>query len=246
MYLVYSPTHKRIENKNISEFDANGSYYIQNNKTEIVVSNMLNNEELFDVLKSDTPTTLVMINHDTWGVGWESFKVNIYFSCEKYVRKEGRMRADFYYIGKDGNVVRESRELDYFTGCNEKNVQQVYSSIFALSDISSEYLFMKLNGITNLGIDKITVSLGGRLLETDYISVGDSYSVLASKFNEGDDNVSNYIFENNYNLSFDISSDDGGSFDISGPINELLQNEVLGREFLIWTTQKYYPIRVKD
>jgi hypothetical protein len=246
MYLVYSPTHKRIENKNILEFDSSGSYYIQNDKTETVINGMLSNEELSDALKSDVPTTLVRIDHGTMGVGWESFKISVHFSCEKYIRKGGNMRADYYYVSKDGNVVKESRELDYFTGCNEKNVKQVYSSVFALSDISSKYFFMKLNGITDLGIDKITVSLWGKLLETDYISTGDNYSVLVSKFNEGDDIVSNYIFEDNYNLSFDVSLDEEGGFDISGPVNELLQNEILGPEFLIWTTQRYYPIRDKN
>ena len=88
MYLVYSPTHKRIENKNISEFDGSGSYYIQNDKTETVINGMLSNEELSDALKSDTPTVLVRVDHGTLGVGWESFKVNIYFSCEKYIRKQ--------------------------------------------------------------------------------------------------------------------------------------------------------------
>ena len=60
-YLVYSPNHSRVENKNIKDFKKEGSFYIQNGDLEDIISAIYSNEALANELISTTPTNFFRI-----------------------------------------------------------------------------------------------------------------------------------------------------------------------------------------
>ena len=60
-YLVYSPNHSRVENKNAKDFKKEGSFYIQNGDLEDIVSAIYSNEALANELISTTPTNFFRI-----------------------------------------------------------------------------------------------------------------------------------------------------------------------------------------
>ena len=60
-YLVYSPNHSRVENKNAKDFKKEGSFYIQNGDIEDIISAVYSNGDLADELVSVTPTNFFRI-----------------------------------------------------------------------------------------------------------------------------------------------------------------------------------------
>jgi hypothetical protein len=60
-YLVYSPNHSRVENKNIKDFKKEGSFYIQNGDLEDIIFAIYSNEALANELISTTPTNFFRI-----------------------------------------------------------------------------------------------------------------------------------------------------------------------------------------
>ncbi len=60
-YLVYSPSHSRVENKNAKDFKKEGSFYIQNGDIEDIISTIYYNETLANELISTTPTNFFRI-----------------------------------------------------------------------------------------------------------------------------------------------------------------------------------------
>ena len=60
-YLVYSPNHSRVENKNVKDFKKEGSFYIQNGDLEDIISAISSDENLANELTSTTPTNFFRI-----------------------------------------------------------------------------------------------------------------------------------------------------------------------------------------
>ena len=85
-------------------------------------------------------------------------------------------------------------------------------------------------------------------IDPEYISKNKGYSIIDSGglTTSAIVPVTNYIFGDSYDLSFDLNLDEEGKFDISVPINELIKEGKLKDRFLIWSTKKYLPVRLPD
>jgi len=247
-YLVYSPIHSRVENKNISEFKDEGSFYIQNGDPEDMVSNINSNGNLSKILVSESPTSFFKIENFENGFGEENAQIQITFSCERKDLGVDKIKSDFYYISKDGGVEKENKTLLYFPGCAKVGEPETFTVEFSPPYFESHSFFMRLADVLKTDVKDIKIITSDIVIEPTYYLGSSGYDVIVSK-GQTDSSISlitNYIFGDSYDLSFDLNPDLVGKFDISEPINELVKEGILKDNFLIWSTRKYVPIRLSD
>ncbi len=245
-YLVYFPNKSFVRNEDIKEFKNDGSYYIQNAPIERVVKEIDSNDLIQKVLSSSEPTNFVKINYPNLVEQAGGVEIKINFTCVRPVFRNDTVEAKYYYVDRVGDVDITSSKIMYFPGCDEHSVPQSYISDLELPYTESKNLYIKIEGIEDEDIENIDVTVGDKVIDLEYLAYKEQpYSVLKSKI-DGEESITNYIFDSEYSLHFDMSFDTDGNFDLSNPLNELLKNDVLKDKFLIWTTQKYYPIRVEN
>ena len=248
-YLVYSPSNSKIENKNALEFKNEGTFYIQNGDVLDIVKAVSSNQELLKALTSDSPSNLFRVkNVGNFGELDVDRKIEITFSCNRENLRENKIKAYFYFLDTDGEIQEENKTLLYFPGCSEIDRPETFTVEFNPPYTEDEYLYIRLLGVLPTDIKEINILESDMILEPTYILKGLGYSIISSGglTTSAIVPVTNYVFGESYNLSFDMVLDDDGEFDISGPINELVKEGVLKDRFLIWSTKKYLPVRLPD
>lgn len=276
-YLVYSPIHSRIENKSASDFKNEGSFYIQNGDLEEIVKTINKNTDLLNVMLSESPSNLFRIKNPRLLTD-EKVNIEITFSCEKKDIDLDKIKADIYYVDSDGEVKEDDKTLVYFPGCLDIAKPETLSVNFEYPYSDSEYIYVRLVDVLPSDIYSIRILGQGLIIEPEYISKSKEYSIIDSGglTTSAIVPITNYIFGDPYELSFDLnvgeksndglnvdgnldllenedqfytsSGDSAGSegFDISQPINELIREGALKERFLIWSTRKYLPVRLPD
>lgn len=244
-YLVYSPIHSRIENKNVSEFKDSGSFYIQNGEIEDIVLAVYNNEELSEALISESPTNLFRINNFENKFGQDGPKIQLTFSCIREDLGIDKIKTEFYYLFRDEEVQKSDETLLYFPGCSKVGEPETFIVEFKPPYTESEYFFISLVDVLSSDIESIKIMTLDMVIEPTYYLNSEGYGILSSggQTDSSRPTVINYIFGESYDLSFDLNPDSEGKFNISQPINELIRQGVLKERFLIWSTKRYLPIR---
>ena len=248
-YLVYSPIHSRIENKNAAEFKNEGSFYIQNGDLNDIVDALNKNKELHDFLISEMPTNFFKIKNPGNSFPDEGKpKFEITFSCQREDLGEDKIKIDFYYVNENGEIEEDDKTLMYFPGCLEEDEPEKYTVDFEYPFTESEDIYVRLVDVLPSDILDVKILKSDVVFEPIYFSKGRGYSVIGSGglTTSAVVPVTNYIFGDSYDLSFDLNFDEEGKFDLSVPINELIKEGKLKNWFLIWSTQKYLPIRISD
>lgn len=246
-YLVYAPNALKLENKNIKDFKNEGSYYIQSTNIENLVREVELNQNLADTLISSFPTVMLKIDYPDLYSLKERVRISITFSCGKSITQKETIKATYYYIGGDGSVKNENKDVLYFPGCAEISKQQTYTAEFEPPYIESKHLFMKLSGVSNEDIEDVRIFSDEEDITKSYLVFNDrEYQVLVSKNIGKSDILTNYFFDNTEDELFDITLDDNGKFDVSNPINNLILKDILKNKFLIWSVSNYLPVRLPD
>lgn len=248
-YLVYSPVHSKIENKNAVEFKNEGTFYIQNGDLSDIVKALNENKELHDFLISEMPTNFFKIKNPGNSFSDEGKpKFEITFSCQREDLGEDKVRIDFYYVDEKGEIEEDDKTLMYFPGCLEADEPEKYTVDFEYPFTESEYIYVRLVDVLPSDILDVKILKSDVVFEPIYFSKGRGYSIIGSGglTTSAVVPVTNYIFGDSYDLSFDLNFDEEGKFDLSVPINELIKEGKLKNWFLIWSTQKYLPIRISD
>ena len=247
-YLVYSPNNSRIENKNAKDFKNEGVFYIQNGDLEDIVYAINSNGELSDELVSQTPSNFFRITNFEKAYDGPETEIKITFSCIRENIGTDKIGADFYYLEEDGEVQSEDETLLYFPGCSEVGVPETLTAKLDLPYTESEYMYMRLVDVLGSDIEGIEIVDGDAIYTPLYFSKSNGYEVIDSGglTTSARVAITNYIFGDSYELSFDSNLNEEGKFDMSEPINELIREGVLKDKFLIWSTQKYLPVRFPD
>jgi len=251
-YLVYSPNHSRIENKNAKEFKNEGTFYIQSGNVEDMVSAIYSNDTLAEELISQSPSNFFKISNlvqdqnlreeDT-----EPVDIEITFSCKRQNLGFHDLIVDFYYV--EGEEIKHKDEtLMYFPGCEEtskpKNVKVEFNPPYS----ESGEVFLRLRDLLASDIQDIKIFKGSDIKKPTYFLKTRGYGIIDSGglTTSSIVPVTNYIFDSSYDLSFDMELNEEGKFDLSKPINELIKEGVLEDSFLIWSNKKYLPVRLDD
>jgi len=244
-YLVYAPNHSRIENKNVKEFKNEGAFYIQNGDLEDMVSAIYSNESLSNELRSEKPSNFFRIKNLKQEFGGSEPEIQITFSCLRQDIGTDKIKADFYYF-EEGEVEHDDKTLLYFPGCSKIGEPENYKVELEMPYTDSEYTFMRLVDVSDSDIEGIEIIDDDQIYLPEYFSKGSGYEIIDSGGlnNSAIVPVTNYIFGDSYDLSFDMVLDEEGKFDMSVPINELIKEGALKDRFLIWSTKKYLPVRL--
>ncbi|MBW6442132.1 hypothetical protein K0B04_04515, partial [Patescibacteria group bacterium] len=248
-YMVYSPIHSRIENKNALDFKNDGSFYIQNGDVSDIVNAVNSNHELFNALVSQNPSNFFRIRNLAGDLtDLEKTEIEITFSCLRENLDSDGIKADFYYVDENGEVQKEDEKLMYFPGCSEIGKPEVVRVEFDLPYTESEFLYVRLQSVLPNDIEDIKIIISDMVIEPVYLSKDKGHTVIDSGglTTSARVPITNYIFSDPYHLSFDVNLNENGDFDMSVPINELIIEGVLKDRFLIWSTQKYLPVRLPD
>lgn len=244
-YLVYAPNHSRVENKNAKEFKNEGVFYIQNGDLEDIVLAIDSNEGLFNELRSEEPSNFFRIKNLKKEFGSSEPEIQITFSCKRPDIGTDKIKVDFYYL-EEGVVGHDDKTLLYFPGCSKIGEPETYKVKLEIPYTDSEYLFMRLVDFLGSDIEEIMIIDGDQVYSPEYFSKGRGYVIIDSGglTDSAIVPVTNYIFGDSYDLSFDLNLDEEGKFDISVPINELIKEGKLKDRFLIWSNKKYLPVRL--
>lgn len=242
-YLVYSPIYSSVENKSISNFTNTGAFYIQNGGIEDIVSSIYSNEKVSSILTSSTPSNFFRFENFENMPGQESARIQITFSCSRNNLDTDKVKSDYYYLSGAGKIENSNSVLLYFPGCLVVGKPETYTLEFNPPYIESKYFFMKLSGVLNGDLKDIKIIVSGKELKPTYYVSDDGYSVLVASGQRSlsETRITNYTFEDSYNLVFNMNPDQEGRSNISQPINELIKAGRLKDTFLIWSTRKYIP-----
>ncbi|MFC1700270.1 hypothetical protein ACFLZ4_01325 [Patescibacteria group bacterium] len=244
-YLIYSSDYPRVENKNAVEFEDEGYFYIQNSDLKDIIQATYVNKELSDVLISKVPTNLFEFRFMSERPIDRNINIEVAFSCKKQDIGTSEVESEIYYPSKDGGIQKVEKTLLYFPGCSKVGESEAFTVEFDTSYIDSEYFFMKLPDILGSDIKSIRILTPEfTIMPTYYVNL-EGYGLLISNEKRifSEEKITNYIFGESYDLSFDLNLDDEGRFNIAQPINELIKVGVLKDKFLIWSTVKYVLIR---
>ena len=244
-YLVYAPNHSRVENKNAKEFKNEGVFYIQNGDLEDIVLAIDSNEGLFNELRSEEPSNFFRIKNLKKEYGSSEPEIQITFSCKGRDIGTDKIKVDFYYLEEE-EVGHDDKTLLYFPGCSKIGEPETFKVILEMPYTDSEYLFMRLVDVLGSDIEEIMIIDEDQVYSPEYFSKGRGYVIIDSGglTDSAIVPVTNYIFGDSYDLSFDFNLDEEGKFDMSVPINELIKEGKLKDRFLIWSNKKYLPVRL--
>ena len=244
-YMVYAPNNSRIENKNVKEFKNEGVFYIQNGDLEDIVIAINSNESLSNELMSDEPSNFFRIKNFERVYSGSNPEIQITFSCKRQDIGVEKIKIDFYYLENE-EIRQDDKTLLYFPGCSKIGEPETFTVDLEIPYTDSEYLFMRLVDVSGDDIKEIKIIYGDRVYMPEYLSKGRGYKIIDSGglTTSAIVPVTNYIFGDSYNLSFDMTLDEEGKFDLSVPINELIKEGALKDRFLIWSTKKYLPVRL--
>lgn len=273
-YLIYSPSNSRIENRNAVDFKNEGVFYIQNGDLEDIVSAIYKNENLSKELMTASPSNFFRIRNFQNDYDDLKPEIQITFSCERQQIDVNEIKVDFYYMDKDDEVQNENQRLLYFPGCSEIGKSEILSAELDIPDSEAEYLFIRLVDVLGSDIEDIKIINSGEIIRPVYYSKSRGYGIIDSGglTISAKVPITNYIFGDSYDLSFDLNgvdsadgmevtvdnqgephhdillndSADSQGFDISQPINKLIREGLLKDRFLIWSTKKYLPMRLPD
>ncbi|MFA5792136.1 MAG: hypothetical protein WC884_03830 [Candidatus Paceibacterota bacterium] len=247
-YLVYYPKHFIVENKNANEFKNSGFYYIQNGNIIDMISAIYSNGELSKAMILKTPSNFFKVGAINYKFGQKTAKIQISFLCSREDLGVNEVKSNFFYLASNGKIEISEKTLFYFPGCSKVGEPETVTSYFNLPYTKSDNFFMKLINVSGSDIKDIKIILINKILEPSYYSIGEGFEVIASGGQEvsSKTKITNYIFGDSYDLSFDLGLDSEGKFNISKPINELVKQGVLKDNFLIWSTKKYVPIRLDE
>lgn len=245
-YMVYSPVNGKIENRNAKDFVNTGSFFIQNGNPVDMVSAISSSSALSKILVSDVPTNFFKLSGLSSGQGQKEFTIKITFTCNRIDIGQNEIRANFYYLNGNSEVEESESRLIYFPGCSRPGEPEAFTSKFKLPNTQATLFFIRLIDVQADDIKDIKILDSNVVITPTFYLKGKGYKVIISEgmTDSSKPAVTNYIFGDTYNLSFDVNTDLDGKFNISKPINVLVKKGIIKDSTLLWSTKSYVPIRV--
>ena len=238
-YLIYSRNTVRIENKPLSKFNGTGSFSVVSRKLNGVLEAALNNPSLANYISSAGFSPIFIADSASNAIYNASvLKVQLSFNCNlspspTTVKLETLTSTD----SQENTVYTESTEMMRFPGCRVDSGLETFEVPLDPHVIPQGDSILRLRGVDAKYMTNLKVLAGEKELPVKFINkevLNESqYKILYSSPNQTNDIV-NYSTDVKKEFIVNVGSTNQG-FDLSGPINELMQTGALRNPFIIWT-----------